>query len=99
MFPRAGCGIQPMNNLKEIGAGEIKRIDQIVSNKHRKAYTRAAEVLIAPAECYFLRGEGEKSRKIVEEFRDEKYSRHYAFRREVDTVLDASILRSPLSGM
>ena len=75
------------------------RIDQIVSNKHRKAYTRAAEVLIALAECYFLTGEGAKSRKIVEEYRDGKYSRHYAFRREVDTVLDASILRSSLSGM
>ena len=71
-----------------------RRIEQIVSNKHRKAYTRAAEVLGALAECFLLRGEREKSRKIVEEFRDQKYNRYPAFRREVNTVISASSLLS-----
>ncbi len=71
-----------------------RRIEQIVSNKHRKAYTRAAEVLGALAECFLLRGEREKSRKIVEEFRDQKYNRYPAFRREVNTVISESSLLS-----
>ena len=69
-----------------------KRIEQIVSNKHRKAYTRAAEILGALAECYLLRGEESKSRRIVEEYRDQKYNRYPAFRREVNSVISASSL-------
>ena len=71
-----------------------RRIDQIVSNKHRKAYARAAEVLGALAECFLLRGEREKGRKIVEEFRDQRYNRYPAFRREVNAVISASSLLS-----
>ena len=69
-----------------------RRIEQIVSNKYRKAYIRAAEVLVALAECFLLKGEREKSRNIVEEFRDQKYNRYSAFRREVNAVLSASSL-------
>ena len=74
-----------------VNIGE-RRITQIVSNKHRKAYTRAAEVLGALSECFLLRGERERSREIVEEFRDQRYNRYPAFRREVNRVISSSSL-------
>ena len=67
-----------------------RRIDQIVSNKHRTAYRRAAEVLGALAESYLLMGESGKSRAVVRKYRDEKYNRHSAFRREVNAVIAKS---------
>ncbi len=69
-----------------------RRIDSIVSNKHRKAYRRAAEVLVALAECFYLLGEKDDSKRIIEDFRNKKYYRYYAFRGEVDTVISWSSL-------
>ena len=47
-----------------------KRIEQIVSNKHRGAYDRAAETLGALAECYLLNGEEEKSRSLIDDIQE-----------------------------
>jgi len=67
-----------------------KRIEQIVSNKHRGAYDRAAETLGALAECYLLNGEEEKSRSLIDEYRNQRYNRYPAFRRELDSLIAVS---------
>lgn len=58
------------------------RINHIVSNKHRKAYSRAAEVLGALAECYVLLGDRNKAVNILQDFYNIKFRRHRAFRGE-----------------
>lgn len=67
-----------------------ERIDHIVSNKHRKAYARAAQVLGALAEVCKARGEDSEATRIIREYCQEKYSRHSAFKREVEDVLQTS---------
>jgi len=67
-----------------------KRIEQIVSNKHRGAYDRAAETLGALAECYLLNGEEKKSRSLIDEYRNQRYNRYPAFRRELDSLIAVS---------
>lgn len=69
-----------------------ERVDQIVSSKHRNAYRRAAEMLAALAECLRLLGRGEEGRRLIEEYRDQKYPRHSAFRGEVNAVIGGSRL-------
>lgn len=77
-----------------------RRIEQIVSNQHRGAYDRAAEVLGALAECFLLNGEEENSRRIIDEYRNQRFNRYSAFRRELDSLIDASGLlhRQPPAG-
>ena len=70
-----------------------ERIEHIVSNKHRNAYRRAAEVLGSLAEVHAARGEDLKAARILQEYLKEKFSRHVAFRREVDSVLTTSGFR------
>ena len=67
-----------------------KRVDTIVSNKHRGAYRRAAEVLVALSECLELLGRGREGKHLVAEYRNERYPRHRAFRGELDSVLSLS---------
>ncbi|MEA3232236.1 MAG: hypothetical protein U9Q05_10835, partial [Thermodesulfobacteriota bacterium] len=74
---------------EKIGKG---RIDHIVSNKHRNAYERAAQVLGALAEAYMTRGQNDKAKKIIHHFYAEKYNRFSAFRREVKSVVTSSQL-------
>jgi hypothetical protein len=69
-----------------------RRIEQIVSNQRRGAYDRAAEVLGSLAECYLLSGKEEKSRDIIDEYRNQKFNRHSAFRRELDSIIAFSDL-------
>ena len=69
-----------------------KRIDHIVSNKHRGAYKRAAQVLGALAEVYAAKGDVENAVKIIHEYCKEKYNRHSAFKREVKMVTSRSKL-------
>jgi hypothetical protein len=69
-----------------------KRIEQIVSNQHRGAYGRAAEVLGALAETFLLKGRNAEALELVSEYRERKYSRHRAFRRELDEVIHSSTL-------
>ena len=72
-----------------------KRIDHIVSNKHRGAYERAAQVLGSLAEAYMAMGEKGKASKILRQYYSEKYNRFSAFRREVKAVvMDSDLLRN-----
>jgi hypothetical protein len=73
--------------VEKIGKG---RIDHIVSNKHRRAYERAAQVLGSLAEIYAATGQKSKADKILHTYYNEKYSRFSAFRREVKAVVMAS---------
>ncbi len=68
------------------------RINHIVSNKHRAAYSRAAEVLGALAECYLLLGDRNKADNILRDFYEIKFKRYSAFRDEVKQVMKSSEL-------
>ncbi len=68
------------------------RIEHIVSNKHRRAYERAAQVLGSLAEAYATMGQKNKAVKILHKYYSEKYSRFSAFRREVKAVVKDSDL-------
>jgi len=71
-----------------------RRIEHIVSNKHRRAYERAAKVLGSLAEAYLAMGQKNKAVKILHTYYNEKYNRFSAFRREVKAVIMGSdILR------
>jgi hypothetical protein len=69
-----------------------KRIDHIVSNKHRRAYERAAQVLVSLAEVYMAMGKEMKASKILHYFYNEKYNRFNAFRSEVKAIVKGSDL-------
>lgn len=73
--------------VEKIGKG---RIDHIVSNKHRRAYERAAQVLGSLAETFAATGQKSKADKILHTYYGEKYKRFSAFRREIKAVLLAS---------
>jgi hypothetical protein len=68
------------------------RIDHIVSNKHRAAYQRAAQVLGSLAEVYVARGQENKADRILHTYYSEKYKRFSAFRKEVKAVVKSSEL-------
>lgn len=68
------------------------RIEHIVSNKHRRAYERAAQVLGALAEAYAAMGQENKAVKILHKYYNEKYNRFSAFRSEVKAVVKGSDL-------
>lgn len=71
------------------------RIEHIVSNKHRRAYKRAAQVLGSLAEAYLTMEQKSKAAKILHKYYNEKYNRFSAFRREVKTVVtDSELLRN-----
>ena len=74
---------------EEIGKG---RIEHIVSNKHRRAYERAAQVLASLAEVYLVMGQKSKAVKILHTYYSEKYNRFSAFRKEVKAVVKTSDL-------
>jgi len=69
---------------EKIGKG---RIEHIVSNKHRAAYSRAAQVLGSLAEAYLAMDRKNKAIEILHEYYNEKYNRFSAFRREVKSVV------------
>lgn len=75
--------------LEEMTAG---RINEIVSNKYRKGYARAAEALGGYLECLIQRGQKDKAAAFLRSQRDEKYKRYPAFREEIDIVLKKSPL-------
>ncbi len=68
------------------------RIEHIVSNKHRRAYERAAQVLGSLAEAYAAMGQKSKAVKILHKYYNEEYNRFSAFRREVKAVVTNSEL-------
>ena len=66
------------------------RIDGIVSNKHRGAYNRAAQILGALAETYIAMGNEKKALQVLNHYYNEKFNRFSAFRREVKSVVAGS---------
>ncbi|RKX61475.1 MAG: hypothetical protein DRP37_03865 [Thermodesulfobacteriota bacterium] len=70
--------------VEKIGKG---RIEHIVSNKHRAAYVRAAQVLGSFSEAYLAMGQKNKAIEILHEYYNEKYNRFSAFRREVKSIV------------
>lgn len=72
-----------------------KRIDAIVSNKHRNAYERAAQVLGSLMEGRLLNDDARGAKRLLNTYRNEKYNRYSAFRREVDSVLSGSKILRP----
>jgi hypothetical protein len=67
-----------------------ERIDHIVSNKHRKAYQRAAQVLGALCEVLILIGQESDAHELVDEYYFDKYRRFSAFRKEVQAIFQTS---------
>jgi hypothetical protein len=67
-----------------------KRIEHIVSNKYRKSYHKAAEVLCGLSECFTILGEKKRGLELIREYRDKKYNRYPAFKRELSDVLKKS---------
>lgn len=70
-----------------------KRIDAIVSNKFRKSYWKAAQLILAIAEMYWSNGELESGQEFIDLFR-RKYSRHSAFKSELKGMAAKSRLFS-----
>jgi hypothetical protein len=68
------------------------RIDHIVSNKYRKAYARAAEVLGGYMEALILNDRKDQAVGFLHLNRNQKYTRFSAFRAELQQVT----ARSPL---
>ena len=71
----------------------FKRVDDIVSEKHRKSYWKAAQVLFAIAEVYWSLGEEKKGQNLINRFK-EKYNRHSAFKAELQSAAKKSKLFS-----
>ncbi|BBO83432.1 hypothetical protein DSCO28_39980 [Desulfosarcina ovata subsp. sediminis] len=83
-----------LNWARQIGG---ERIDHIVSNKHRKAYKRAAQVLGALCEVLILIGQESDAHVLVNEYYFDKYRRFSAFRKEVQAVFQTSnVVRSKM---
>jgi hypothetical protein len=77
-----------------------QRINHIVSNKHRRAYERAAMVLGSLAEAMTAEGNKSKAESLLHEYCRVRYNRHVAFRREVRQAVEKSqILRGMTDGL
>jgi hypothetical protein len=68
-----------------------RRIDAIVSGKHRKSYWKAAELLLAIAEAYWSNRCPQKGQSLIENFK-KKYNRHSAFQKELKAAVKESQL-------
>ena len=66
-----------------------ERMRAIVSNQYRKAYHRAASVMVGLAEVRALSGQPEDGIAVVRGAR-EKFPRHSAFRRELNALIASS---------
>ena len=64
--------------------------------KTPKSYDRAVKVLGSLMECcYLFNDQPNKAHLLLDTYRNQKYKRHSAFRKEVDTVLRNSALLRP----
>jgi hypothetical protein len=72
------------------------RIDHIVSNKYRKAYARAAEVLGGYMEALILNDRKDQAIDFLHLNRNQKYNRFSAFRAEIQRVTANSPLLAGL---
>jgi len=68
------------------------RINAIVSNKHRKSYWKAAELVLAIAEIFWSNSEFKKGQMLINHFQ-KKYNRHSAFQRELKNAIKESSLQ------
>lgn len=68
------------------------RIGHILTNKHRRAYGRAAEILGALAEYHLIKNNRAKAATLIQENRDKKYNRFPAFKQELKNVMGSSKL-------
>ena len=75
------------------GKAAFKKVDAIVSEKHRQSYLKAAQLLLAVAETYWSKGEADQGQKPIHRFK-EKYNRHYAFKTELQKAAKRSNLFS-----
>ena len=71
----------------------FKRVDGIVGEKHRQSYWKAAQLLLAVAETHWSNGKADQGQKLVSRFK-EKYTRHYAFKTELQKAANKSKLFS-----
>ena len=76
-----------------------QRIEHIVSNKYRKAYKRAAEILGGLGEYFILNDKADYGISIIVEYRDVKFSRYPAFKKEINSVIkNSAVLRDKGTG-
>ena len=75
--------------LAVAGEASSKRVRAIVTRQHRKAYRRAAEVLVGTIEAILLSGDLRRGERIINEFRRE-FPRQRAFQFELKAQLKAS---------
>jgi hypothetical protein len=68
-----------------------RRVEAVVTSKHRGAYARVAELAAACAETLALRQDATAGEAFLAQVRA-RYPRHVAFRRELDTAIRASSL-------
>ncbi|OGP89895.1 MAG: hypothetical protein A2157_07410 [Deltaproteobacteria bacterium RBG_16_47_11] len=71
----------------------LKRVDAIVSEKHRQSYWKAAQLLLAVAETYWSNGRADQGQRLLSRFK-EKYNRHSAFKTELQKAAKKSKLFS-----
>ena len=64
-----------------------QRMDDIVSNLHRRSYGKAAQLIAACAEVWQARGQTDKAEAMLNGAR-ESYPRHRAFQSELDTAME-----------
>lgn len=76
--------------LKWIETLGIRRVHSIVSNKHRRSYGKAAEILGGLAEYYYLMDDQRAAYELISQHRDEIFNRYPAFKRELRSVLSTS---------
>ncbi len=80
--------------LEEAETTARQRVEAIVSNKHRRAYERAAQVAAAVAEARMLNDDPQRAQGLLVELR-KTFSRYYAFTGELRSVVAGSPLLRP----
>ncbi|WP_417913872.1 hypothetical protein [Candidatus Electronema sp. JM] len=82
--------------LKFVEQLSADRAEQIISNKYRKGYARAAEALGGYMECLILHEQRSQAAAFLDLKRNQQYKRYPAFRQELDDVVSKSPLLANL---
>ena len=72
----------------------LARVKGIVGSQHRRAYDRAARVLVGWVEAARLAGRAGEAATLLERIRKD-YSRRPAFRREIEPLLLSGSAEEP----
>jgi hypothetical protein len=91
MLQRPGSPAERTRWLTTAATTVEERVDAVVRNKHRNAYARVASLVVAHAEALTAIGKASKGHAYIAEI-GQKYPRHTAFRRELDTATRTSTL-------